>query len=238
MKMAFSDGGCPRIIPHGLAKIKSFDRMVAMEFESYSFRLAKEILKQRPAWHELEEVLHSIEAEHVLKAQNDIVSEPAGKYNVRQRKAPAGAQAAINKLFKDRLVLRHWKTEPVLFPADEGLGEWKMDFLKDKIGVEVSFNHAEAIAWTFTRVTLAGESTEVIKGSQIEVAVAIYATQELKKWGKMDSAVGPYERAKLWLTKMRPVKPIPILLVGLKPHSVGGKAWPHTSVFRGTKTRG
>jgi len=209
-----------------------------MQFDFYSFRLAEEILKQRPAWRELEEVLHGIEAEDILRAQHDIVSEPTGKYGTRGRKPPAGAQSAINKLFKDRLSIRRWKTEPVLFPeSEEGLGEWKMDFLKEKIGVEVSFNHAEAIAWTFTRVTLAGESTEVIKASQIEVAVAIYATQALKKWGKMDSAVGPYERAKLWLTKMRPVMPIPILLIGLKPQSADGKPWPQTSVFRGTKPR-
>ena len=91
---------------------------------------------------------------------------------------------------------------------DEGLRKWKMDFIKDRIGVEVSFNHAEAIPWTFTRLNIAGESREVEPSHRIDVGVAFFATTSLKSWGRMDSAVGTYDIACAWLEKMRPIMPI------------------------------
>ena len=210
-----------------------------MQFDKFSFRLAEEILSQRPSWSELEQVIKDIEPEDIVKFHESIVSEKTARYKVGPAKGPAGAQSALNRLFKDRLVTRRWKAEPILFPeSEEGLGEWKMDFLKDRIGVEITFNHAEAIAWTFTRVTLAGESTEVIDGSRIDTGVIVYASQSLKRWGKMDSAVGTFERARLWLQKMRPVMPIPILLIGLKAESNNGVRWAETRTFRGTAAGG
>ena len=38
-----------------------------------------------------------------------------------------------------------------------------MDFLRANVGVEVSFNHAEAIPWQFTRLNIAGESERVVE---------------------------------------------------------------------------
>ena len=97
------------------------------------------------------------------------------------------------------------------------------------VGVEVTFNHAEAIAWTLIRLNLAGESTEVLETSRLDVGVAVYPTVELKRWGRMDGAVGTYDRACLWLAKMKPVMPIPIAIIGLQPN------WAPTEIFRGTQ---
>jgi len=105
----------------------------------------------------------------------------------------------------------------------------KMDIIKDDIGVEISFNHAEAIPWTFTRLNIAGESERVLEGSRIDVGVAIFATDTLKAWAKMDSAVGTFEIAEAWLSMMKPIMPIPILVLGLD-----AEGWAPTSVFRGT----
>ena len=91
-----------------------------------------------------------------------------------------------------------------------------MDFLKDRIGVEVSFNHAEATAWTFTRLNIAGEVDDVDPSSQIDVGVAIFACATLKTWARMDNSVITYEAAHSWLQFMKPVMPIPILIVGLE----------------------
>jgi hypothetical protein len=77
-----------------------------------------------------------------------------------------------------------------------------MDFLNARIGVEVSFNHAEAIPWTFTRLNLAGESDRVLPEHQIDVGVAFFATETLKRWSRMDSAVGTFEIACAWLSMM------------------------------------
>jgi hypothetical protein len=106
-----------------------------------------------------------------------------------------------------------------------------MDFLRANVGVEVSFNHAEAIPWQFTRLNIAGESERVVEESRIHVGVVITATDSLKAWARMDSAVGTFDAFKAWLREMKPILPVPLLLVGLD--AVG---WPPTDVFGGTRT--
>ena len=42
--------------------------------------------------------------------------------------------------------------------------------------------------------------------NRIDVGVAFFATDPLKAWWKMDSAVGTFEVAQAWLTMMRPIR--------------------------------
>jgi hypothetical protein len=51
----------------------------------------------------------------------------------------------------------------------------------------------------------------------------------LKSWAKMDSAVGTFEVARAWLDMMRPIMPIPVVVVGLS-----ADGWEPTDAFRGT----
>lgn len=155
-----------------------------------------------------------------------------GAFEAGGKRAPAGGQTSINRLFRERLAPSGWIEEPRLFPADqEALRKWKMDFIKARIGVEVSFNHAEAVPWTFTRLNIAGESDKVIPEHRIDVGVAFFATETLKRWARMDSAVGTFELAIAWLEMMRPIMPIPVLVVGLS-----ADGWAETDVFRGTRS--
>lgn len=155
-----------------------------------------------------------------------------GAFEAEGKRSPAGGQTSINRLFRERLAPSGWIEEPRLFPANQkALRKWKMDFIKARIGVEVSFNHAEAVPWTFTRLNIAGESDKVIPEHRIDVGVAFFATETLKGWARMDSAVGTFELANAWLEMMRPIMPIPILVVGLS-----ADGWPNTDAFRGTKS--
>jgi hypothetical protein len=188
----------------------------------FDFRHGREILERRSAWMEVFDVISGVEADDVLAAQ--------GSFAERGRRVPAGGQSALNKVFRDRLIPLGWMPEPRLFPrAERDLRKWKMDFIKDEVGVEVSFNHAEAIPWTFTRLNIAGESDRVLTESRIDVGIAVFATESLKSWSKMDSAVGTFEIAEAWLKMMKPIMPIPILVVGLD-----AEGWPSTDAFRGT----
>lgn len=197
-----------------------------MDFVTHDFRHAREILENRDSWSELAQAARSITRDAVVQTHEAFKS--------TGRRVPAGAQTAINQLFREQLQPLGWIPEPQLFPAVEhDLRKWKMDFLKARIGVEVSFNHAEAVPWTFTRLNIAGESEKVLKEHGVDVGVAFFATESLKRWGKMDSAVGTFELAIAWLEMMRPIMPIPILVVGLS-----AEGWLTSDAFRGTRKPG
>ena len=51
-----------------------------------------------------------------------------------------------------------------------------------------------------------------------------------RRWARMDSAVGTFELAKAWLEMMKPIMPIPVLVVGLS-----ADGWQETDAFRGTR---
>jgi hypothetical protein len=187
-----------------------------------SFRLAGEILSHRKEWKEFEKVLNDLSAKDVLSIYEEICG--AGK------RPPAGGQIPLNEYFRRKLIPLNWKKEPKLFNDPTGeLRGWKMDFLKNKIGVEITFNHAEAIPWIFSRLNIAGESERVQPSSKIEVGIAVFATESMKRWSKMDNAVSTFELASAWLREMKPILPIPLLLVGLE-----AKGWTETTSFRGT----
>jgi hypothetical protein len=201
---------------------KSYHR--AVEFSTHDFRHAREILENRDSWAELSMAARSITREDILRVH-------AG-FEAEGKRSPAGGQTSINRLFREQLAPSGWIEEPRLFPGDqEALRKWKMDFIKARIGVEVSFNHAEAVPWTFTRLNIAGESEKVISEHRIDVGVAFFATETLKRWARMDSAVGTFELAIAWLEMMRPIMPIPILVVGLS-----ADGWADTDAFRGTRS--
>jgi hypothetical protein len=196
-----------------------------MDYLVYDFRNALVILRSKASFGELEAALHSIEAKDVLEAHQQLSDERAR----RSSRAPAGGQSALNDVINQKLTDAGWESQPALF-RDKTLEKWKMDFRKEAIGVEVSFNHAEAIPWQFTRLNIAGESERVIDENRIEVGVVVCAAPSLKEWARMDSAVGTFDQFKAWLREMRPILPVPLLLLGLET-----RGWPDGS-FRGTDT--
>lgn len=195
-----------------------------MEYQIENFRHAHELLRDLPAWHSLRSVLEAVDADRIVATQ-------AALSAVRPR-APRGGQTAINLLIAD--LLREeggWIPQPRLF-LDPELREWRMDFLRDQVGVEISFNHAEAIAWQFTRLNIAGESERVRPEARISAGVVVTATRSLKAWSRMDSAVGTFDSFQAWLREMKPILPIPIMLVGLD-----ATGWTATGAFAGTLER-
>ncbi len=213
-----------------------------MDFKLESFRMADRLLQGTEAWSDIADVLGALTLDLVEQRQADIAS---------RREPPAGAQTAINALLDSAehgLGRPPWDRQVRLFdppskvpfevpPArrnatveDDPLRAWTMDFKRDRVGVEVSFNHAEATAWQFTKLSIAGESEYVRPAGQIEVGVVITADVALKRWGRMDGAVLTFDVCRSWLAQMKRVVPTPILLVGLTTDAT----MPSTA-FRGTR---
>lgn len=208
-----------------------------MRLELYDFRNARPILEQSyPAvWQEFQDQLSSITAEDIAEFHRGLVRKAIDK----ERRPQAGAQTAINQLIDARLRAVSWRPQPPLYIGGDRRGHelagWKMDFKKERVGVEIAFNHQEAIPWIFTRLNLAGESKEVLEDARIDIGIAAFAAQSLKVWGRMDAAVGTFGQAKLWLEKMKPVMPVPLVVVGLHASEPDGTPWSGSDAFRGTQ---
>ena len=140
-----------------------------------------------------------------------------------------GIQTGLNEIFRERLtgLPEPWKAEVPVFEPDEasGKGFWTMDFRKsftglpNGVGVEATFNHAEALAWTLIRPTLAYQSEAVLPGSRIDVAAVLIGTDQLKRGpegNRMDSRSGSTERLRTLLPKMKWVLPAPIVIFGIE----------------------
>ncbi|MBU0536465.1 MAG: hypothetical protein KKE20_05840, partial [Nanoarchaeota archaeon] len=94
---------------------------------------------------------------------------------------------------------------------------WRLDFAKEDISVEVSFNHGEALAWNLTKPILASELNHVRKAIQTKIGVIILVTDEMKAAGAFDGAVGSYDKAIRYLKPMNNLLTVPLVLIGLLP---------------------
>lgn len=132
----------------------------------------------------------------------------------------------INKLLKERLVNLGWLSEPPIFRDDllnfsnkgkKPISTWRLDFAKSKFSVEVAFNHQEATSHNIIKPTLASELNHVQKAIQTEIGIIITATEELKKAGGFDGAIGTYETFTSYLRPYSNLISCPLIIIGLKP---------------------
>lgn len=187
-----------------------------MRFHITSFRNGYRVLDSTPALREISKVLAGITIDEVDTLRRE---------RQKRQKAKAGIQDGLNKIIRERLGANGWDPFVPVFRADDATrkGLWTMDFAKRyddsfAVGLEVTFNHAEALTWTPIRLTLAHEAEHVLPKARIDVGCIIIGTDDLKGRGndkRMDSAVGTYERLVTVLPKMRAVLPAPLVIFGL-----------------------
>ena len=181
-----------------------------MNFIYESHRNAFELLENNPSysvdWIVLKSVIHGITDAEI---QNYFHTHSAGKNK--------SLSVAINRLLRDKLVQLNWQAESFIFQDPNYQGEsWRLDFAKGKIAIEVAFNHGEAVAWNLIKPNLSGELNHVTKNIQTEIGVIITATENLKRAGGFDSAVGTYEKFLTYLKPLRQMLTVPMLVIGLE----------------------
>lgn len=180
-----------------------------MEFVTYSHRHGEKLLESEypELWKEVKEVITEITEKELIKQF------PISK-NTKS------LSAAINQLLKEKFVARGWLKEAAIFQDPEYCAKsetaWRLDFAKEDISIEVAFNHGEALAWNLTKPILASEMNHVRKAIETKIGVIILATDEMKKAGAFDSAVGEYEKAIRYLKPMNDLLTVPLVLIGLK----------------------
>ena len=126
----------------------------------------------------------------------------------------------INFLLKEKLQRLQWKVESGIFkepPYNQGnRSRWRLDFAKNKISVEVAFNHQEATAHNIMKPVLASELNHVKKDIQTELGVIVVATDEMKRKGNFDSAIGTFEKFIEYFKPYNNLITVPIVLIGLQ----------------------
>ncbi len=182
-----------------------------MKYIMYSHRYAKEIFevneKFATLWNEIQEALNHITDEDIIK-----------EFECEKREAKSISEA-INKLIKRELEYRGWQAESPIF-ADkdyvDNKGTWRLDFAKDDIAIEVAFNHGGNVSWNLIKPVLSSELNHVSKAIQTKAGILITATDEMKKAGGFDGAIGTYEKYVEYLKPLNNILTTPLLIIGLK----------------------
>ena len=183
-----------------------------MEFVTHSHRHAYEIFTVDDTisklWDEISSTLVSI-------TDDDIINE----FNSERRQAKSISEA-INKLIARRLSEKGWEEQSRIF-ADpdysDNKGTWRLDFAKKDIAVEVAFNHGGNASWNLIKPVLSSELNHVQKAIQTKVGVVITATDDMKRAGGFDGAVGSYEKYVEYCKPLNDILTTPIMIVGLLP---------------------
>jgi len=202
-----------------------------MRYHVSSYRQGFELLNSANAMEDIATSLENLKIERIDQLRSErqqTLTDRAGAGGRGPRKA--GVQDPLNAELERLLIHpdRAWRSQAPLYKADAGTrkGFWTMDFHKlfphdFGVGIEVTFNHAEALPWTLVRPALAYQSDDVLPESRIEVGAIIIGTDNLKgrrsdSGGlRMDSAVGTYERLLALLPRLKWVIPVPLAIFGL-----------------------
>lgn len=134
-----------------------------------------------------------------------------------KKKTPKSLSPAINQLLKLRFIKNGWAPESGIFQNSLYQGDtWRLDFAKKDISIEVAFNHSSVIAWNLIKPILAGELNHVKKAIQTKIGVLITVTENMKKQGGFDGAIGTYEKYLDYLPPLQNMLTIPVLIIGLE----------------------
>tara|TARA_B100000482_G_C12525327_1_gene266217 strand:+ start:34 stop:774 length:741 start_codon:yes stop_codon:yes gene_type:complete len=135
-------------------------------------------------------------------------------------------QWIINKVIKEKFIEYGWDSEtPIYYKKDENgkednkdLEKLRMDFSKCPIAMEVSFNHGSDIEHNLFKPWLAIADTGITKViKDFKLGVIITPTKALKLNANMDSAVGSFEKWKLFFKLFEKLNLGNYVLIGLSP---------------------
>jgi hypothetical protein len=167
--------------------------VATLRLQRYSFRFAEQVLNSKFALkEEIERVL--------LETIPDLT----------QLSRPA-----FNKLLENRFVALGWLSQPTVFDSPDDPGA-KMDFLKERIGVEVGFGHASFIGIDLLKFQVASYSAL----DKIDVGVYVDTTSKFQKFMKAECGQNwegslTFEKVKRYLPHFKSAIQVPISVIGI-----------------------
>ena len=154
-------------------------------------------------------------AEQVLNSRLSIKQEIESILNHSSIKIPELTRPKFNEILDNLFKNQGWECQPTVFdePRDPSA---KLDFLKDRIGVEVEFGHSSFIGIDLLKFQVASYSGL----DKIDVGVYIVTTKSFQK--RMRSEVGlkwegslTFEKVTRYLPHFKSAIQVPIYVIGI-----------------------
>jgi len=164
-----------------------------LRLEIFSYRFAEQVLNSKLALkREVEETLQ----EEIQ--DSSVLSRPG-----------------LNGLLDKRLVARGWQRQPPVFdePGEPGA---KLDFLKERIGVEVGFGHASFLGIDLLKFQVASYSAL----DKIDVGIYIVTTANFQRRMKTEYKLNwegslTFEKVVRYLPHFKSAVQVPIFVLGI-----------------------
>ena len=164
-----------------------------MKLLTYSYRFADEVLNGKLS------VKKEIEA---------VIASQSGMVNTLSR-------PHFNEVLKKSFIEKGWEDQPAVFD-EQGDPSARMDFLKDRIGVEVEFGHASFLGIDLLKFQVASYSGI----DKIDVGVYITTTREFQRRMKLDFNLNwdgslTFEKVARYLPHFKSAIQVPIYVIGI-----------------------
>jgi hypothetical protein len=154
-------------------------------------------------------------AEQVLNAKLSLKQEIEEVLLFPSINIEALSRPNFNKILDNLFVAKGWKSQPQVFGDDDELGA-KMDFLKDRIGIEVAFGHASFIGIDLLKFQVSSYSAL----DKIDVGIYVVTTREFQKQQKIQFGNNwegslTFEKVVKYLPQFKSAIQIPIYVIGI-----------------------
>ena len=182
-----------------------------MKFITYSHNYGEEIVKNNEEFQQ-----NWLEVKHALESitESDLIEYFIGLGNKRGK----SISRSINDLLYQKFKGLDWEVESPIFNDDryDGKSQWRLDFAKDTMSIEVGFNHSGSISWNLLKPVLASELNHVKKAIQTKIGIIITATDELRDSGGFDRAIGTFSQYIRYLLPLGGKLTTPLIIIGLE----------------------
>jgi len=164
-----------------------------MKFQSYSYRFAEQLLNSKLILkHEIEDTIRKIEISKEL------------------------SRPKLNQIIEEEFVKLNWMRQPPVFSSGEDAYA-KMDFLKERIGIEVEFGHSSFIGIDLLKFQVSSYSAL----DKIDLGVYITTTREFQNHMKNNFHQNwegslTFEKVIKYLPRFKSAIQVPVYVIGLE----------------------
>jgi len=164
-----------------------------LHLQKFSYRFAEQVLNSKLA---IKEEIEGILTEEIP--------------DLRQLSRPG-----FNKLLDERFVTKGWTRQPAVFQDAEDLGA-KMDFLKERIGIEVGFGHASFLGIDLLKFQVSSYSALDKIDAGVYVATTVGFQRRMKAEFKQNwEGSLTFEKIVRHLPQFKSAIQVPIYVIGV-----------------------